>query len=86
MVRIAKWLAPFTWQMVTAQNAVLCRAKNALHQPTSEGHDATRKLWEIRHREPMGLDEAVELCRRCHRFRWRYHRHRRSQWRRQLVQ
>lgn len=68
MVRIAKWLTPFTWQMVTAQNAVLCRAKNALHQPTSDGHDATRELWESRHREPMALDEAVELCRRCHRL------------------
>lgn len=68
MERVATWLAPFTWEMVTAQNAILCRAKNALHKPASEGHDVTRELWESRHREPMSLDEAVELCRRCHRM------------------
>ncbi len=68
MERVATWLAPFTWEMVTAQNAVLCRAKNALHKPTSDGHDSTRELWESRREESMSLDEAVELCRRCHRM------------------
>lgn len=62
------WLAPFTWEMVKAQNAVLCQAKNALHGPTSDGHDATKRIWEARHREQMSLAEAVELCRRCHRL------------------
>ena len=52
--------------MVTAQNAVLCQAKSALHKPTAEGYDTTRQLWEKRHKESMPLDEAVELCRRCH--------------------
>ena len=61
------WLAGFTWEMVTAQNAVLCAAKNALHKPTSDGHDSTKQLWESAHREVMRLDEAVDLCRRCHR-------------------
>jgi len=68
MMRTGAWLAPFTWEMVTAQNAVLCQAKHALHKPTSDGHDVTKQLWESRHREPMPLDEAVELCRRCHRL------------------
>jgi len=54
--------------MVTAQNAMLCAAKNALHKPTSDGHDVTKALWESRHLESMGLDEAVDLCRRCHRL------------------
>jgi len=62
------WLAEFTWEMVTAQNAVLCAAKNALHKPTSDGHDATKELWESKHREVMRLDEAVDVCRRCHRL------------------
>jgi hypothetical protein len=66
MPRVQRWLEPFTWEMVAAQNAVLCQAKKALHKPTSDGHDTTRQLWESRHREPMPLDEAVELCRRCH--------------------
>ena len=25
-----------------------------------------KQLWESRHRESIPLDEAVELCRRCH--------------------
>jgi hypothetical protein len=68
MAQTRAWLAAFTWEIVTAQNAVLCHAKNALHKPTSDGHDATKQLWEERHREPMPLAEAVELCRRCHRM------------------
>lgn len=50
------------------QNAVLCQAKNALHKPTSDGHGTTKRLWEERHLQPMTLDEAVGLCRRCHRL------------------
>ncbi|HBJ85056.1 MAG TPA: hypothetical protein DDZ88_14535 [Verrucomicrobiales bacterium] len=61
------WLADYTWEIVTAQNAVLCAAKNALHKPTSDGHDATKVLWEAQHTQKMRLDEAVDLCRRCHR-------------------
>ena len=54
--------------MVTAQNALLCAAKNALHKPTSDGHAVAEELWESRHCESMGLAEAVDLCRRCHRM------------------
>ena len=68
MRRVDTWLAPFTWEIVTAQNAVLCQAKSALHKPTSDGHEGTKRLWEERHREPMPLDQAVDLCRRCHRM------------------
>ncbi|MEO5914947.1 MAG: hypothetical protein ABIS50_11985 [Luteolibacter sp.] len=53
---------------MTAQNAVLCAAKNALHKPTSDGHDATKALWESHYQDSMGLDDAVDLCRRCHRL------------------
>jgi hypothetical protein len=62
------WLAPFTWEMVTAQNAVLCQAKNALHKPTSDGHESTRELWESHHKTVMTLEQAVDLCRRCHKM------------------
>ena len=68
MDRVQPWLAPFTWAMVTAQNSVLCAAGNALHKPTSDGHEVTMALWEKHHGEPMGLDDAVDLCRRCHRL------------------
>jgi hypothetical protein len=52
------WLAAYSWDFVTAQNAILCAAKNALHKPTSDGHDVTRERWISHHQETMGLDEA----------------------------
>ena len=68
MGSINLWLAPFDWEIVRAQNAVLCQAKNALHQSTSDGHDATKALWDSRHKAEMSLEEATDLCRRCHRM------------------
>jgi len=62
------WLEPFTWEIVTIQNQRLCEAKNALHKPTSDGHESTKALWESRHAETMTLAEAADLCRRCHRM------------------
>jgi len=68
MASSRRWLADYSWEFVTAQNALLCQAKNALHKPTSDGHDVTKRLWESRQREVLRLDEAVDLCRRCHRL------------------
>ena len=62
------WLAEVPWDLVMFQNAALCQQKNALHKPTSDGHDATKALWESQHQQPMTLFEVVELCRRCHRM------------------
>jgi hypothetical protein len=62
------WLEPFTWELVDAANLALCRAKKALHKPTSDGYEPARKLWEELHRQELWLDEAVELCRQCHRL------------------
>lgn len=62
------WLELFDWEFVTATNAALCQPKKALHKPTSDGHDRTRQLWEKNHRREMFLDEAADLCRRCHRL------------------
>ncbi|MCX6901978.1 MAG: hypothetical protein NTW03_00565 [Verrucomicrobia bacterium] len=62
------WLELFDWEFVAATNAALCQAKAALHKPTSDGHGRARELWEGRHKHVMWLDEAVELCRHCHRL------------------
>ena len=62
------WLAYVPWDLVTFQNAALCQQKGALHKPTSDGHAATKALWESRHHLPMTLFEVVDLCRRCHRM------------------
>jgi hypothetical protein len=61
------WLRDYSWEFVTAQNAMLCVTKNALHKPTSDGHDVTRSLWEKNHLRETTLDDAVGLCQRCHR-------------------
>ena len=68
MTAIREWLAPYSWEFVTAQNQLLCQAKNAVHKPTSDGHEETMRLWQLQHRRAMPLDEAVDLCRRCHRL------------------
>ena len=63
-----QWLAPYSWEFVVAQNAVLCAAKNAMHKPTSDGYETTRTLWETWHNESIDLPQAVDICRRCHRL------------------
>lgn len=62
------WLAPFTWTVIVETNRQLCLPKGALHQPTSDGYEPTRQLWESRHRVELTLAEATDLCRRCHRL------------------
>lgn len=62
------WLQTYSWEFITLQNAMLCQAKSALHKPTSDGHAATKELWESRFQTEMRLDEAINLCRRCHRM------------------
>lgn len=63
-----RWLEPYSWEFVTAQNALLCAQKSALHKPTSDGHEDTRNLWDQIYLTEMHLDEAVDFCRRCHRM------------------
>jgi hypothetical protein len=62
------WLEPFDWEFVTATNAALCRPKQALHKPTSDGHERTRLLWEKNHRREILLHEAADLCQEAHRL------------------
>ena len=60
------WLSDYSWDFIVAQNAALCAARNALHKPTSVGYATTQILWEAQFLVPMGLQDAVEICRRCH--------------------
>ena len=63
-----KWLAPISWADVTTLNARLCEARGALHKRTSDGHDATRDLWERSRLTDLSLEEAIVICHRCHRL------------------
>ena len=62
------WLRIYSWDFITLQNALLCQAKSALHKATSDGHDATKRLWESRFETEMRLGDAIDLCRQCHRL------------------
>jgi len=62
------WLHPFTWAVIVETNRQLCLPKAALHQPTRDGYEPTRRLWETTHRTEITLAEATDLCRRCHRL------------------
>ena len=62
----SRWLAPYSWEFITAQNAALCAAKNAMHGPTQDGYPVCEVLWRREHGKEMRLAEAVELCRKCH--------------------
>jgi hypothetical protein len=64
----SKWLLPFTWEFVVAQNEVLCRQKSAHHGPTSDGHEAAMDYWENARQAEISLFDAVEVCRKCHRL------------------
>ena len=63
-----KWLEPVSWEDVTAINARLCEARNALHKPASDGHDAARDLWESSRQMVLTLEQAIVICHRCHRL------------------
>ena len=64
----ARWLEPFSWEFVVAQNEVLCRQKSVHHGPSSDGHFAAKELWEDARQRETTLFEAVEICRKCHRL------------------
>jgi hypothetical protein len=69
MSRLVKpWLASTDWEMVTEINRGLCKQKNALHKPTSDGHLPAKTLWEKNQLREMGLVEAIEVCLKCHRL------------------
>ncbi len=62
------WLKDWPWQTVVVVNAGLCKEKNALHKPTSDGHDSARKLWEESRARELTLRETLDICRQCHKL------------------
>jgi hypothetical protein len=64
----ARWLEPFSWDFVSAQNEILCSQKSAHHGPTSDGHAAGKEFWEEARQREMSLFDAIETCRKCHRL------------------
>jgi hypothetical protein len=61
------WFKNRDWEYVVSLNAQLCQSGNALHKPTSDGHEVTKAFWIENYERELTLAEAVEICRRCHR-------------------
>ena len=62
------WLRDWPWETITTINQGLCKEKNALHRPTSEGHESARKLWENSRKLKIPLRKALDVCRECHKL------------------
>ncbi len=65
---IKPWLEAFDWALVTEINRGLCRQKNALHKPTSDGHLPAKTLWEKNQFTNLALSAAFNVCQQCHRL------------------
>src|ERR1043165_8483472 len=63
-----RWLKDWPWETVVAINAGLCKAKNALHRPTSDGYEPARKLWASARPRELALRETLDICRQCHKL------------------
>ena len=62
------WLKDWPWETVVAINAALCREKQALPKPTSDGYEPARKIWDAARGRDLSLREVFDLCRKCHRL------------------
>jgi hypothetical protein len=62
------WLKDWPWETAVAINAGLCKEKNALHKPTSDGYDSAKKIWESARDRELTLRETLDLCRKCHKL------------------
>ena len=63
-----RWLKDWPWETVVVINAGLCKEKNALHKPTSDGYKPAQKLWESSRIRELTLRETLDICRRCHKL------------------
>lgn len=65
---VQRWLEPFPWAAVEANNAAICQHKSALHKPTSEGYIPAQARWESARGQELELLAALDICRECHRL------------------
>lgn len=66
MLTPKKWLEPIPWDVVEFINQSACTRGNAQFGHTSEGYDSARRLWEERRSKNLSLEEALDICLRCH--------------------
>jgi hypothetical protein len=61
-----QWLADWPWETVVTINSGLCKEKNALHKPTSDGYESAQTLWDNSRQRELTLRQTLDIFRRCH--------------------
>ena len=64
---VKNWLQIVPWESVVSINATLCKARSALHKPSSDGYVAAKELWEKNRSRKLTLPELFQIGFQCHR-------------------
>ena len=65
---VKNWLQIVPWESVVSINATLCKARSALHKPTSDGYIPAKELWEKNRTRKLTLPELFQIGFQCHRL------------------
>ncbi len=68
MLAPKKWLEPIPWDVVEFINQSACTRGPAQFGHTSDGYAQAKALWEESMTRVLSLEEALDICLRCHRF------------------
>ena len=68
MLAPKKWLEPIPWDVVEFINQSACTRGQAQFGHTSDGYAQSRQLWEEGMKREMSLEEALDICFKCHRL------------------
>src|SRR5207249_3409057 len=61
-IPIQKWLEPFSWDAVVANNTAICKIKSTLHPGRAEGYRAARQHWQCHWERELTLKQALDVC------------------------
>lgn len=68
MLTSKKWLEPIPWDVVEFINQSACTRGQAQFGHTSDGYAEARQLWEQGMTRALSLEEALDICLKCHRL------------------
>ena len=68
MLTPKKWLEPIPWDVVEFINQSACTRGQAQFGRTSDGYAQSKQLWEEGMTREMSLEEALDICLKCHRI------------------
>jgi hypothetical protein len=68
MLAPKKWLEPIPWDVVEFINQSASTRGQAQFGHTSDGYAPSKKLWEENLTRELSLEDALDICLRCHRL------------------